>query len=70
LDVLDQQNLELDWQTLMLVTGLGIVGSFGGAKIANRMPQEKLKKGFGYFLIVMGIYILARSAPQVLELVA
>ena len=69
LDVLDQQNLELDWKTLMLVTGLGIVGSFAGAKIANHMPQDKLKKGFGFFLIVMGIYILVRSAPEVLELV-
>jgi len=68
LDVLEQQNLELDWQTLMLVTGLGIVGSYAGAKIANRMPQDKLKRGFGFFLIVMGIYILARSVPEVLEL--
>jgi len=70
LDVLDQQDLQLDWQTLMIVTGLGIVGSYAGAKIANRMPQDKLKKGFGYFLIVMGIYILARSMPDVLELAA
>ena len=69
LDVLDQQNLELDWKTLMLVTGLGIVGSFAGARIANRMPQDKLKKGFGFFLIAMGIYILVRSVPEVLELV-
>ena len=65
-DVLDAQNLALDWQTLMLVTALGIAGSFAGAKIANRMPQDKLKKGFGLFLIVMGIYILARSAPEVI----
>ena len=70
MDVLDQQNLELDWNTLLLVTGLGIAGSFAGAKIASRMPQEKLKKGFGFFLVVMGIYILARSVPQALELVA
>jgi len=70
IDVLNQQNLELDWQTLMIVTGLGVAGSFAGAKIANRVPQGKLKKGFGYFLIVMGIYILARSAPEVMELTA
>jgi len=70
LDVLDQQNLELDWQTLMIVTGLGIVGSLAGARIANRVPQDKLKKGFGYFLIVMGIYILARSVPELMELTA
>jgi uncharacterized membrane protein YfcA len=70
LDVLDTQNLELDWPTLMLVTALGIAGSFGGAKIAKRLPQEKLKKGFGLFLIVMGVYILARSLPQVMKLVS
>jgi uncharacterized membrane protein YfcA len=68
LDVLDEQNLELDWQTLMVVTGLGIAGSYAGAKIAKRMPQRTLKKGFGYFLIVMGIYILVRTAPEALNL--
>ncbi len=66
MDVLETQNLELDWRTLMIVTGLGIIGSYGGARIANRMPQDKLKRWFGYFLIIMGIYILARSAPEAL----
>jgi uncharacterized membrane protein YfcA len=32
LDVLDEQGLELDWQTLMVDTGLGIAGCFAGAK--------------------------------------
>ena len=68
LDVLDRQHLELDWQTLLLVTGLGIVGSYAGAKVANRIPQDKLKKGFGFFLVLMGVYILARSAPEIMEL--
>jgi uncharacterized membrane protein YfcA len=70
MSVLDEQNLQLDWNTLMVVTGLGIVGSFAGAKLAHRMPQQKLKKGFGVFLIVMGVYILARSLPDVLGLAA
>jgi hypothetical protein len=70
LDVLDKQNLELDWQALTLVTGLGIAGSFAGAKIAHRVPQHKLKQGFGVFLIVMGIYILHRSLPEALGLAA
>jgi uncharacterized membrane protein YfcA len=68
IDVLEQQNLELDWMTLMIVTALGVLGSYAGAKIANRMPQDKLKKGFGYFLILMGLYILGRSAPEALGL--
>jgi uncharacterized membrane protein YfcA len=70
LDVLDRQNLELDWHALLLVTGLGIAGSFAGAKVAHRVPQHKLKKGFGLFLIVMGIYILYRSLPEALGIAA
>jgi len=65
-DVLEAQNLELDWYTLMIVTGLGIAGSLAGGKLANRLPQNTLKKSFGIFLIVMGIYILIRSAPDAL----
>jgi uncharacterized membrane protein YfcA len=65
-DVLEAQNLELDWKTLMIVTGLGIAGSLAGGKLANRLPQNTLKKSFGIFLIVMGIYILIRSAPEAL----
>jgi len=67
-DVLEAQSLELDWRTLIIVTGLGIAGSLVGGKIAYRLPQDTLKKGFGIFLIVMGIYILARSAPEALGL--
>jgi len=66
LDVLDARNLALDWKTLLIVTGLGIVGSLAGGAVANRLPQQTLKKGFGVFLVVMGIFILFRSAPEAL----
>lgn len=68
LDVLENQNLSLDWPVLGLVTGLAIVGSFGGAMLAKRLRQERLQRLFGVFLIVMGVYILARSLPGVLNL--
>jgi len=68
LDVLEKQSLELDWNTLLVVTALGIAGSFAGSRLARRLPQDKLKRWFGYFLIAMGIYILARSGPAALGL--
>jgi uncharacterized membrane protein YfcA len=68
IDVLDSQGLELDWPVLWLITGLGIAGSFAGGRIAKRVPQDRLKRWFGYFLIVMGLYILTRSLPEVLAL--
>jgi len=66
MDVLEAQNLELDWHTLLLVASLGIAGSFAGSHLAKRLPQDKLRTVFGYFLIAMGIYILVQSAPTVL----
>ena len=36
IDVLEEQELALDWPTLMLVTVLGIIGSYAGARIAGR----------------------------------
>jgi uncharacterized membrane protein YfcA len=68
LDVLEQQSLELDWKILGIITALGIIGSVAGSKIARRLPQDKLKRWFGFFLIVMGIYILVRSGPAALGL--
>ena len=68
LDVLEQQSLELDWRTLFIMTALGIAGSVAGSKLARRLPQDKLKRWFGYFLIVMGVFILARSGPAALGL--
>jgi len=68
LDVLDAQGLQLDWDTLLTVTALGIVGSFAGSRLANRLPQQKLQRVFGGFLIVMGVYILASSLPGALGL--
>ena len=65
-DVLEAQNLELDWNTLLIVTGLGIAGSLAGGKLANYLPQNTLKKSFGILLVVMGVYILIRSAPDAL----
>lgn len=66
MDVLDRQSLELDWRTLLVVTALGIGGSMAGGMLAGRLPQVTLKRGFGYFLIVMGVYILWRSLPGAL----
>lgn len=67
LHVLSDQDLAVDWQVLGLVTALGIGGTFVGSHIAYRLPQDKLKRGFGVFLIVMGLYILARSVPQLVS---
>ena len=64
LEVLADEGLHLDWQVITIMILVGGLGSTIGNKIANKVPQEILKKMFGIFLIIMGIYILTRSLPQ------
>ncbi len=64
LDVLAEQNLELDWQVIILVSLIGTVGSFGGSAIASKLDQHQLKRWFGYFLLIMGAWILYQNLPK------
>jgi len=66
LDVLEKTGLSLDWKVIGIMIVVGGLGSTIGNKIANKVPQDKLKKMFGIFLIIMGIYILYRSLPQLM----
>jgi uncharacterized membrane protein YfcA len=57
----DVLNYQIDWQLLMLFTALSIVGIFIGNILSHKIHGDHLKKAFGYFVLVMGIYILARE---------
>jgi uncharacterized membrane protein YfcA len=59
-------NIQLDWNVIGMMIVLGGLGSTLGNKIANKVPQDKLKRVFGGFLIVMGIYILVKSIPKLI----
>lgn len=52
---------EIDWQLLLIVTALAIGGIFIGDKVSKKVDGNKLKKGFGYFVMVMGLYILIQQ---------
>ena len=65
-EVLAEQNLSLDFNVIATITLIGVIGSFGGNAVGCRIPQCTLQKSFGYFLIVMGIFIFAKSTPAAL----
>lgn len=57
----DLGHFNIDWKLLLPVTAIAISGIFIGGAIAKKIPSEKLKKGFGWFVLVMGIYILLKE---------
>jgi len=57
----DLSQYTMDWPLLATVTGLAIAGIFIGNVLSRSMDGEKLKKAFGWFVLVMGIYILIKE---------
>lgn len=57
----DVTRLEIDWQLLIIITALAIVGIFVGNALSKKIPGHKLKTGFGWFVLVMGVYILGKE---------
>jgi uncharacterized membrane protein YfcA len=51
----------MDWNLLLSVTGLAIVGIFIGNAMSKKVSAESLKKGFGWFVLLMGIYIIIKE---------
>ncbi len=57
----DLGHYEMDWNLLIIVTILAIAGIFAGNWLSHKIDGDKLKKGFGWFVQVMGIYIIAKE---------
>jgi uncharacterized membrane protein YfcA len=51
----------IDWNLLLIVTGLAIVGIFIGDKVSKKINSAQLKVGFGWFVLVMGLYIFIQQ---------
>lgn len=57
----DVQNITLDWTFLLSFTALSVVGIFLGIYLSNFIDGKKLKKGFGWFVLLMGVYIVLKE---------
>lgn len=58
----DLQNREaIDWLLLSLFTAFSVVGIFIGSFLSKKIDGGKLKTAFGWFVLVMGVYILFKE---------
>lgn len=57
----DIQTLEIDWYFLLTFTSLSVVGIFIGIYLNKFLNESQLKKGFGYFVLVMALFILTKE---------
>ena len=55
--------VQLDWGITLGVTAAAIAGTVIGSKLAGRIPEEALRKAFGWFVLAMGTFVLIQQAP-------
>ncbi|MCW8981314.1 sulfite exporter TauE/SafE family protein [Altibacter sp.] len=58
----DIENLDIDWTFLLSFSALSIGGIFVGIWLNNFIDGKKLKKGFGWFVLLMALYIILKES--------
>jgi len=57
----DIGHARIDWSFLFTILAVTVCGVLIGSIIGRRIPGERLRSGFGWFVLTMGIYILSRE---------
>jgi uncharacterized protein len=52
---------DLNWILLLSVTAIAVIGIFVGNAMSKKFDGAKLKKGFGWFVLITGIYIIIKE---------
>jgi uncharacterized membrane protein YfcA len=57
----DLSHYSMNWKLLFIITTAAIIGIFIGNALHKKIHGDKLKKWFGWFVLVMGIYIIIKE---------
>jgi uncharacterized protein len=51
----------INWNVLLLISTFATIGIFVGTKLSKKIDGLKLKPAFGWFVLVMGVYIIIKE---------
>lgn len=57
----DIGNIVIDWSFLLVFSAFSVAGIFIGIYLNRFVNEQQLKKGFGWFVLVMALFILAEE---------
>lgn len=52
-----------DWALVAAISAVAVAGSLLGALLTPRVPEAALRRGFGIFVLVMGVFVLTQELP-------
>jgi len=56
-----QSDMIIHWNLLLGISVISVIGIFIGSYLTKFISNEKLKPAFGYFVLVMGLYIIVKE---------
>ncbi|WP_114793071.1 sulfite exporter TauE/SafE family protein [Niabella yanshanensis] len=54
----DVTHHQMNWPLLLKITGISVIGILAGSVISQKLDGGTLKKSFGWFVLLIGIYII------------
>ncbi|WP_422751953.1 sulfite exporter TauE/SafE family protein [Micromonospora sp. WMMD708] len=55
--------VDIHWPLALAVTAAAVLGSLLGGRLTGRVPAEVLRRSFGWFVLVMGGFVLLGQLP-------
>lgn len=60
----ERGEVPVQWALLLSISAFAIAGTFIGGALSRRIDNDKLKPAFGWFVLVMGIFVIVREVLQ------
>lgn len=57
----DLQTINIDWEFLLSFTVISVFGIFAGTYLHRFVNEKQLKRGFGWFILLMAAFILSKE---------
>lgn len=54
----DLGHFTINWSFLLIITAIAMTGIIAGSWLSGKLSADKLKKGFGWFILIMGVLII------------
>ena len=54
-------NVKIEWKLLISIAIIAVAGIMIGSQLSKKIDGKKLKPAFGWFILVMGIYIIIKE---------